>query len=214
MLARDRDQMVARLPGELRHDRGAASRSAVQRLAGQTIAIGAVEKAAFERGDPAAAVDPGPGAGRSDPVAGRIARIGTAEGDGVEAVELALAFDPMADGAQLHARRRAKDGLEARGSVLESVAVALAAEGVDAVAPHPADRRDELDVARARQNLRRKAGTVERAIFGHAFEPDSAGRRGWAVDRDDAADRLGAPQCRLRSAHDVDPTDAVRRKQL
>ena len=140
-------------------------------------------------------------------VARAIGGIGAGEGERVIAVELAQRGEREPRGAEDQRVAQAIAARDPRGEVAIAVALAVAGKAVDAVAALPGDAERHAAIGAAEGGARGAAVRAEAARL-DVEDAAAAARRG-AVDRDDAADRLGPPQRRLRAAHDLDPAGEV-----
>ena len=115
-------------------------------------------------------------------------------------------MDVAAGAAELEIAE-ARDAEQAERHILEAVAIArAAADDVDAVAARPGRGRRNAGILAARSDLGRRAHAVAAAIFRACLGAERPERIG-AAHRDDAAQRLGAPERRLRAADQLQPAE-------
>src|SRR5205085_12305245 len=132
---------------DLSAERQPVAEGAVQRCAGETVVVGAVEPARLCPHRPGAPRAAREGTDGADPVPRRVERIGAQEGDGVEAVILRTPLHPVTDQAEAYVLRRQSLDAQIRRHCLEPVPLAAGAEGVDAVAALPAEPGADPDIA-------------------------------------------------------------------
>ncbi len=193
-------------------DGAPSTASAVQRVAGEEVAVGRAEQARADLARPAAArLHFEPGASREQPVAARILGVGAVEGEGVVAVELGAAGERDPGKAELEQVADRQGAAQAAGKVAIAIAVATTAETVDSASTLEADRSGEASAVRAQTERSARPDKPERACLERRR---MAGRVIETVDGDHPADRLAAPQRGLRPAHDLDPRRDIGVEQL
>ena len=194
---------------ELGIDGPARPTCAVERVVVEKIAVGRAQRGGADTALPAgfliAQRQPKPPC--RQPVAAVVERVGALEAFGIVAVELTATGEGEGGCAEREPRARLIRAVNSSRQVAVAVPISTGrAEAVDSIRPLPTDTASDARLARDDGARRTGPAETERAALGRCRKARFVAG---TTDRDDAANRIGPPQRRLRAAHDLDPRGKI-----